>query len=165
MTKEIIFTLPAEAVEGATEAILLGDFNNWDLSKGITLKKQKDNSHKAVVKLEVGKTYQYRFLLNDGRWVNDYHAENYVPASGLHIDNCLITVSETLDIEQKPKVAAKPSVAKVEAKVETAKPKVVKEEKAAPAKKVSAKPVATKTASVKAAAPKTAKKEVTKKSK
>jgi hypothetical protein len=161
MTKEIIFTLPAEAIEGATEAILLGDFNNWDLSKGITLKKQKDNSHKAVVKLEVGKTYQYRFLLNDGRWVNDYHAENYVPASGLHIDNCLITVSETLDIEQKPKVAAKPSVAKVE----TAKPKVVKEEKAAPAKKVSAKPVATKTASVKAAAPKTAKKEVTKKSK
>ena len=161
MTKEIIFTLPAEAVEGATEAILLGDFNNWDPSKGITLKKQKDNSHKAVVSLEVGKTYQYRFLLNDGRWVNDYHAENYVHASGLHIDNCLITVSETLDIEQKPKVAAKPSVAKVE----TAKPKVVKEEKAAPAKKVSAKPVATKTASVKAAAPKTAKKEVTKKSK
>ena len=30
MTTKIAFTLPAEAVEGASEVILLGDFNNWN---------------------------------------------------------------------------------------------------------------------------------------
>ncbi|HUZ61649.1 MAG TPA: isoamylase early set domain-containing protein [Hanamia sp.] len=103
MKKNITFTLPAEALEGATEAVLLGDFNNWKPAKEFELKKQKDGFFKTVVPLEVGETYQYRFLLNDGRWVNDYDAQNYVPVSGLSIDNCEITVPETLDVESKQK--------------------------------------------------------------
>ena len=104
MTKKITFTLPAEALAEATEALLLGDFNDWDTERGIALEKQKDGSLKAVVQLEPGKTYQYRYLLNDGRWVNDYYAQDYVPVSGFHVENCLITVPEVLDIAAKPKV-------------------------------------------------------------
>lgn len=104
MTKKITFTLPAEALAEATEALLLGDFNDWDTERGIALEKQKDGSLKAVVHLEPGKTYQYRYLLNDGRWVNDYYAQDYVPVSGFHVENCLITVPEILDIAAKPKV-------------------------------------------------------------
>lgn len=135
MTKDIVFTLPAEAVAEATEGIVLGDFNNWNESKGIKLKKQKDGSLKAVVQLEAGKTYQYRYLLNDGRWENDYHAQNYVPVNGFHIDNCLITVSETLDIEQKPKAEVETIKAKtVKAKTEKTESIKEKAEKAEPAK-------------------------------
>ena len=101
MTKKITFTLPAEAVAEATEGLLLGDFNAWNIEEGIALKKQKDGSLKAVVALEPGKTYQYRFLLNDGRWVNDYNAQDYTPVSGFHVENCLITVPEVLDIAPK----------------------------------------------------------------
>ncbi len=108
MTKDIIFTLPAEAVEEATEVLLLGDFNNWDPEKGIKLEKQEDGSLKAVAALEGGKTYQYRFLLNNGQWVNDYHAQNYVPVSGFHIDNCVIIVPGALDIEENQKAEAEP---------------------------------------------------------
>lgn len=104
MTKKITFTLPAEALAEATEALLLGDFNDWDTERGIALEKQKDGSLKAVVQLEPGKTYQYRYLLNDGRWVNDYYAQDYAPVSGFHVENCLITVPEVLDIVAKPKV-------------------------------------------------------------
>ena len=95
MKKNITFTLPAEAVQGATEAFLLGDFNNWNPENAPKLEKQPDGSFKAAAQLEEGKTYQYRFLLNDGRWVNDYHAQNYVPVSGLYVDNCVITVPES----------------------------------------------------------------------
>ena len=130
MIKDIVFTLPAEAVAEATEGIVLGDFNNWNESKGIKLKKQKDGSLKAIVQLEAGKTYQYRYLLNDGRWENDYYAQNYVPVNGFHIDNCLITVSETLDIEQKPKV----EVETIKAKIEKAESVKAKAEKAEPVK-------------------------------
>lgn len=99
MTKNITFSLPAEAVEGATEAILLGDFNNWNPEKAPRLEKQADGSFNAVARLEEGKTYHYRFLLNDGRWVNDYNAQSYVSVDGFSIDNCVITVQESLTEE------------------------------------------------------------------
>ncbi|MEP6584895.1 MAG: isoamylase early set domain-containing protein [Ginsengibacter sp.] len=158
MKKEIIFTLPAEALEGATEAVVLGDFNNWTPGQEFELKKHADGSFKTTVELEGGRTYQYRFLLNNGRWQNDYNAQDYVPVSGLFIDNCVITVDETLDIEQnqhfetvtneepsKPKVTKAKSV-KTTAKAEgttTKKPaaaKTVKSEKATkPAKTINKK--------------------------
>jgi hypothetical protein len=92
MTKNITFSLPAEAVEGAQEAILLGDFNNWNPQKAPKLEKQPDGTYKAVAQLEEGKTYHYRFLLDNGKWVNDYHAQNYEYVPGLYVDNCVITV-------------------------------------------------------------------------
>jgi len=110
MKKNITFTLPAEALQGATEAFLLGDFNNWNPENAPKLEKQPDGSFKAAAQLEEGKTYQYRFLLNDGRWVNDYHAQNYVPVSGLYVDNCVITVPESKSAENK-KTTAKPAPA------------------------------------------------------
>lgn len=119
MKTNIIFELPAEAVKGATEALLLGDFNNWTLENAFLLEEQEDGSFKTIVPLEVGETYQYRFLLNDGRWVNDYNAQNYVPVAGFSVDNCVITVPEILDIEvtQKDKSKKKKETAKAKANV------------------------------------------------
>ena len=91
MGKKVTFTLSAEIVGDATSAVLLGEFNNWDYNNGISLKKQKDGSMKATLALEGG-TYHYRYLLDDGRWVNDYTAEHYAHVSGYGVDNCVITV-------------------------------------------------------------------------
>ena len=91
MTKKITFTLPAEVVANATSGLLLGDFNNWDDTKAPSLKKQKDGSMKATLALEGG-VYHYRYLLDDGRWVNDYTAENYAHVWGYGVDNCVVTV-------------------------------------------------------------------------
>ena len=113
MEKKVTFSLSAAIVGEATSAILLGEFNNWDANNGITLKKQKDGSLKATANLEAGKSYQYRYLLNDGRWVNDERAENYVHASGFAVENCVITVTE----EQE---TAKPKKEKKAAKAEKA---------------------------------------------
>lgn len=107
MTTKITFTLPAEVVANASSGLLLGDFNNWDDNKAPQLKKQKDGSLKATLALEEGKTYQYRYLLDDGRWVNDYTAETYAHVSGYGVDNCVITVpaknaAETVSGTEKP---------------------------------------------------------------
>ena len=109
MEKKVTFLLPAEIVGEATSAILLGEFNNWDANNGITLKKQKDGSLKATASLEAGRSYQYRYLLNDGRWVNDERAEHYVHASGFAVENCVITVTEEEEAlkPKKEKKAAK----------------------------------------------------------
>ncbi|MCU0404299.1 MAG: isoamylase early set domain-containing protein [Chitinophagaceae bacterium] len=155
MAKKITFSLAPEIVADATEGLLLGDFNNWIHEAGIKLKKQKDGSLKATVNLEPG-IYQYRYFLNDGRWVNDGNASGYSFVGEYGVDNCVINVpfeevKETLakgelvtDIEAKPKKETTKKVA-------TAKPAAKAE---APAKKVAAPKTA------KAAAPKATAKKV-----
>lgn len=143
MAKKVTFTLSAEVVGEATSGLLLGEFNNWDYNDGITLTKQKDGSLKASTSLEAGKRYEYRYLLNDGRWVNDQSADHYVHISGFHVENCVINVPA--DAEKVPaaekKAVAKPAVEKVKApakKAATAKAKAPVE-KAAAVKAVPAK--------------------------
>ncbi|WP_290793681.1 glycoside hydrolase family 13 [Flavihumibacter sp. UBA7668] len=92
MSTKVTFTLSPEIVGNATEAVLVGDFNNWNPNEAIGLKVQKDGSLKATVALEPGQTYQYRYLLNDGRWVNDGNADYYSFDPVFHVDNCVITV-------------------------------------------------------------------------
>ncbi|HUM66702.1 MAG TPA: helix-hairpin-helix domain-containing protein [Chitinophagaceae bacterium] len=127
MGKKVTFTLPAEIVGEATSAVLLGEFNNWDYSNGISLKKQKDGSMKVTTTLEGGRTYQYRYLLNDGRWVNDQKADDYVHVSGFQVENCVIAVpaeeeivTETAAAPTKaPKAVKEKKVKTVKAKAET----------------------------------------------
>jgi hypothetical protein len=142
MAKKVTFTLSAEVVGEATSGLLLGEFNNWDYSEGINLEKQKDGTMKATASLEPGKRYEYRYLLNDGRWVNDDSAEHFVHISGFHVENCVITVAE-----ETKKATTKEKVAKVAA---PAKEKVAVAKKAAPAKEKA--PVVKKAAPAKAKA-------------
>ena len=135
-------TLSAEVVGEATSGLLLGEFNNWDYNDGIDLQKQKDGSMTATASLEPGKRYEYRYLLNDGRWVNDHSAEHYVHISGFHVENCVIIVAE-----ETKKAPAKEKVEKVV--TEKVKPIVKKaavaKEKAPVAKKAAATKVKTTT--------------------
>ena len=120
MEKKVTFLLSAEIVGEATSAMLLGEFNNWDANNGITLKKQKDGSLKATASLEAGRTYQYRYLLNDGRWVNDERAENYVHANGFAVENCVITVVEEAEVAKPKKEKKATAKAEKAEKTETA---------------------------------------------
>lgn len=122
--KKVNFQLDATIAGEASGAILLGDFNNWDSEKGSALKKQKDGSFKASIELEAGQSYQYRYLLNDGRWVNDSNADAYVFDAFYQVDNCVVSVPAVKAKAAKPKAEAK---AKAPAKkAEAAAPKAKK---------------------------------------
>jgi 1,4-alpha-glucan branching enzyme len=121
MATKVTFSISAEIVSGATSGILVGDFNSWSFEEGIILKKQKDGSFKASVELEPG-TYQYRYFLNDGRWVNDDRASNYVPE--YQVENCVVSVETAAT-----KATAKPKTVKAAPTAE-AKPKATKKAKA-----------------------------------
>jgi hypothetical protein len=142
MAKKVTFTLSAEVAGEATSGLLLGEFNNWNYNDGISLKKQKDGSMTATANLESGKRYEYRYLLNDGRWVNDHSADHYVHISGLQVDNCVITV--TGEVKETKTTVAKAST-------ESAVTPVAEKVKA-PAKKAAV--VKEKTTASKTAAPK-----------
>jgi len=118
MAKKVKFILSAEIVANATEGLLLGEFNNWDLDNGFTMKKGKDGSLMTTVTLEEGRSYQYRYLLNDGRWVNDESAIQYVHDERFQVENCVIevpagkeaAVAVSVTKEKAPKAKAAPAV-------------------------------------------------------
>lgn len=92
MTTKIRFTLPAANIIGAAECVLLGEFNNWNLEEGYYLTKQADGSMTAEVELATGRDYQYRYLLSNGRWVNDDGEKIASEMSGFPVINCIVRV-------------------------------------------------------------------------
>lgn len=112
MTKKVLFSLPSELVENASEGILLGEFNNWNIEEGIHLLKQEDGSMKAELQLTAGKTYEYRYLLNDGRWVNDNNVKTFSQVFGHSVENCVLTVPAVAKraTSAKPKATPKATV-------------------------------------------------------
>lgn len=146
MAKKVTFTLSAEVVGEATSGLLLGEFNNWDYNDGINLKKQKDGSMTATTSLETGNRYEYRYLLNDGRWVNDHSAEHYVHISGFHVENCVINVAQGVKkaVAEKKVMTAPEKVVTASKKAVQVKEKSLAVKVVAPAKKTTAKPTASK---------------------
>ncbi len=127
MTTKITFTLPAANIIGASDCVLLGEFNNWNLDKGIYLTKQPDGSMTAEVELISGKDYQYRYLLSNGRWVNDNGEKITSQMQGYPVVNCIVRVPAITGTE-------KPAASKTAKSVVRSKPKTVKA-KATPAVK------------------------------
>ena len=83
------FTFPAEAAPEAKSVALVGDFNNWNTEKAVNMKKQKD-VFKAVVELETGKEYQFRYLIDGQAWENDWEADAYV-STPFGVDNSVVS--------------------------------------------------------------------------
>lgn len=133
-SKKIDFLIPAEVAAGATSGILLGEFNNWDSNKGVALKQQKDGSLKASLSLQSG-SYEYRYLLNDGRWVNDTQASKYNYNTEFAIENCVVEVVADVAPQATETVKAKatvivPVAEKTKSPAKTTKAKAVAEPKA-----------------------------------
>lgn len=73
---KVTFKLPKEAVENAKKVCIVGDFNQWDKETN-ALKRNKNGSYTITLDLEVGSDYQFRYLLDDTTWINDWDADRY----------------------------------------------------------------------------------------
>ncbi len=127
MTK-ILFTLPASNIIGADECVLLGEFNNWDMEKAVYLQKQADGSMTAEVDLPAGREYQYRYLLSNGRWVNDNNEKVISEMLGFPVENCLVSVPEMVEESSTEQPALSPQRVEKTIKIKKAKPVIVKED-------------------------------------
>ena len=78
-------TFKLEASE-AKEAILVGDFNSWDVKKH-TMKKDNKGRWTKIVTLAPGR-YEYKFLV-DGQWQNDPNNDQMVANSFGTLNNIL----------------------------------------------------------------------------
>jgi 1,4-alpha-glucan branching enzyme len=77
---KVSFRLDASEASGATKVQLLGDFNNWDKSAE-PMTALKSNDFTAILELESGKEYQFRYLIDGLVWKNDLQADSLVANS------------------------------------------------------------------------------------
>ena len=99
---KVTFTLPTEAANGAKDVRVLGDFNNWSWENGFKMKAGKKEFSTAV-ELEAGRTYEFRYLIDNHVWENDWAADSYTETGFYGTTNSVVTL-------EKP--AAKKPVAK-----------------------------------------------------
>jgi len=69
---KVTFALPLEVVEGKFSVV--GDFNEWDPSKN-ALVKRANGTASATVNLKAGEQYAFRYVSEDGNWLNDEEAD------------------------------------------------------------------------------------------
>ena len=87
----VTFRLEKDLAGAAGRAAVVGDFNDWSPSSA-PMKRLKDGSFKADLKLEPGREYQFRYLLDDGQWQNDSAAEDYVPTPFYDAENSVVRI-------------------------------------------------------------------------
>jgi len=90
-TCSVTFSLPKEAVKTAKTVHLVGEFNDWQLH-ATPMKKTAHGSFTATLKLKAGREHQYRYLIDDKKWENDYKADKYVPSPYGVCDNSVVVV-------------------------------------------------------------------------
>jgi 1,4-alpha-glucan branching enzyme len=75
---KVTFKIPKTMGNGAENATIVGEFNNWSTS-ATPMKRLKNGAFSASVELEKGRSYQFRYLLGDSHWENDPDADEYIP--------------------------------------------------------------------------------------
>lgn len=88
---KVTFRVPAEVADGVNEAFLVGEFNHWD-PRATPMQRLKNGEFKVVLDLEVGREYQYRYLLDGQVWTNDEAADRYVPAGLPGTENSVVVL-------------------------------------------------------------------------
>jgi 1,4-alpha-glucan branching enzyme len=75
-TVGVCFRLPTFMFSAIT-ACVVGEFNDW--TPGATPMLSDDEGFFVQVDLQSGRTYRFRYLLDDARWENDPAADRYEP--------------------------------------------------------------------------------------
>jgi 1,4-alpha-glucan branching enzyme len=75
---KVTFKISKEQVQGAESVRILGDFNSWN-HDAEPVKKLKNGGFSQTLKLNPGKEYHFRYLINDSVWDNEPEADKHVP--------------------------------------------------------------------------------------
>ena len=88
---EVTFRLPKIAAPDAKSVCIVGDFNNWNVYAN-SMTRLKNGGYTITLELKTGKEYQFRYLINESKWENDWNADKYVKSPFGDSDNSVIMV-------------------------------------------------------------------------
>ncbi len=83
------FKLPKIAVHDADRVCIVGDFNNWNIHAN-PMKKLKNGDYTIRLDLEKEEEYQFRYLIDESKWENDWNADKYMKSHYGDSDNSVV---------------------------------------------------------------------------
>ncbi len=88
---KVRFELPKEAADGAASVSLVGDFNGWN-SLANEMRKLKNGMFTTTIDLAIEQQYQFKYLIDQTKWENDWQADNYVASPYGNSENSVVIV-------------------------------------------------------------------------
>ena len=88
---KVTLKLTKEQAKSAKKVHVVGEFNNWD-THSTPMKSLKNGGFTATIDLQTGKEYQFRYLLEQREWDNDWDADKYVQCDYGNCENSVIIV-------------------------------------------------------------------------
>lgn len=88
---KVTFRLPKPAAPNGKSVFIVGDFNSWS-PRVHQMNKQKNGDHTITLNLASGKEYQFRYLIDESNWENDWDADKYVKSPYGNFDNSVVVV-------------------------------------------------------------------------
>jgi 1,4-alpha-glucan branching enzyme len=88
---KVTFRLPKAAAPGAKTVHIVGEFNNWS-TVNTPMKRLKNGEFKAVVDLVPSRAYQFRYLIDQTIWENDWEADRYVKSDFGDCENSVVVL-------------------------------------------------------------------------
>ncbi len=88
---KVTFRVPKKAAMGANAVAVVGDFNNWSI-KDHAMKPLKSGDFTLTLDLESNREYQFRYLMDEKTWENDWEADKYVRSEYGNCENSVVIV-------------------------------------------------------------------------
>ena len=88
---KVTFRLGRQAAAEAARVHLVGDFNNWQTNE-TPMKRLKNGEFTVTLDLPVNQSYQFRYLIDQNSWENDWDADQYVPSGIAATENSVVVV-------------------------------------------------------------------------
>jgi 1,4-alpha-glucan branching enzyme len=85
----VTFRLPKAAAPNAKSVYVVGDFNNWNIH-ATPMRMLENGDYTVRLDLDAGKEYQFRYLIDELRWENDWNADKYVKSPYGDHDNSVV---------------------------------------------------------------------------
>ena len=102
---EVTFSFPVEAAPNANEVKVVGEFNDWNTGSGVVMKKGKSD-YKATIDLEGGRDYEFKYVVDNSNWENDWKADSY------RGENSVVEVPDAPAAPKKAKKSSKKASSK-----------------------------------------------------
>lgn len=115
---QVDFSLPKQEAEGATEVLVLGDFNGWSMEKAAKLEVIADGSFHTSIELAPG-TYQFRYLIDGKQWKNALNADSYEVSPAFLVENSVVNVAKKDDLKDIEGIGPKIETILLAAGIET----------------------------------------------
>ena len=88
---KVTFRLPSIAAKDAKRVWVVGDFNDWNI-RADRMRRLKNGDYTITLELTPGKDYQFRYLIDEAKWENDWNADKYVKNPYGDSDNSVVVV-------------------------------------------------------------------------